>query len=204
MVKIQKQDTTEQKILGAAKSVFLEKGMAGARMQDIADKAGINKALLHYYFKSKEKLFEMIFKEASALFFSKINGIIDSDIPLFDKIENFCSAYIDMLLQNPYLPLFVLNEATKQPQRFKQKLWKNREQIFTKFAHEIASETQKRKIKSIDPAHLFMNMISMCIFPFIARPVWMISTGMDENEFRAFVEERKKTIPQFIIESLNK
>jgi TetR/AcrR family transcriptional regulator len=204
MVKSVRPDNSGEKILGAAKKVFLEKGMSGARMQDIADEAGINKALLHYYFKSKEKLFEMIFKEASSLFFSKITGIVESKMPLFEKIENFCSAYIDMLLQNPYLPLFVLNEASKQPNRFKQKFWKNREQIFSSFAAEIADEVKKKKIKSIDPAQLFMNMISLCIFPFIARPIWMISTGMNDSAFRAFAEERKKIIPQFIFESIKK
>ncbi|HVM89604.1 MAG TPA: TetR/AcrR family transcriptional regulator [Puia sp.] len=204
MVKTKKQDGSEEKILSAAKKVFLEKGLAGARMQDIADEAGINKALLHYYFKNKEKLFSVIFKAASTLFFSKLTAIIESDQPITKKIENFCSAYIDMLLQNPYLPLFVLNEAAKQPQRFKQKFWKNREQIFLKFAVQIAEQSQKKNNTAVNPGHLFMNMISMCIFPFIAKPIWLISTGMNEDEFRAFAEERKKIIPQLIIDSIKK
>jgi TetR/AcrR family transcriptional regulator len=203
MVNIKK-DTSEEKILVAAKKVFLEKGMTGARMQDIADEAGINKALLHYYFRNKEKLFDMIFKDASATFFPKITGIIESDGPLSEKIERFCSAYIDMLLQNPFLPLFVMNEANKQPDHFKKRFWKNREQVFQKFAREIADEIRTRKIKSVSPAHLFMNMISMCIFPFIAKPMWMMSTGMNEADFRAFMEERKKIIPQLINESIKK
>jgi len=204
MVKTDKKDTTEEKILTAAKNVFLRKGMAGARMQDIADEAGINKALLHYYFRNKEKLFDVIFKESSMLFFPRITGIIESDNSLYEKIEAFCAAYIELLLQNPYLPLFVLNEVNKQPQRFKQKFWKNREQIFTMFADNILSEIQNKKIKSVNPAHLIMNMISMCIFPFIAKPLWMMTTGMSDSAFKAFAEERKKIIPQLIIESIKK
>src|SRR6185437_7301913 len=89
MVKNKKEKTAEEKILDAAKKVFVTKGMAGARMQDIADEAGINKALLHYYFRSKEKLFEMIFAEAAEKLFPKINAIFESDVPLFEKIERF-------------------------------------------------------------------------------------------------------------------
>ena len=114
-------DSTQAKILSAAKQVFLLKGMAGARMQDIADEAGINKALLHYYFRSKEKLFETIFSEALNQFFPKIAHIIESDITLFQKIESFCSEYITTMQQNAYLPLFVLNEVNKQPEYFKEK-----------------------------------------------------------------------------------
>jgi AcrR family transcriptional regulator len=199
-----KTDSPEMKILAAAKKIFWEKGMAGARMQDIADEAGINKALLHYYYRNKEKLFEVIFKEASSLFFTKIATIIESDIPLFDKIENFCAEYITMLSQNPYLPLFVLNEASKQPYRFRQKFWKNREALFTRFAKDVAAEIAKKKINPIGSAHVFINMISMCIFPFIAKPIWMMSSGMKEEEFSHFMEERKKIVPGFIIQSLKK
>ncbi|HLX93206.1 MAG TPA: TetR/AcrR family transcriptional regulator [Puia sp.] len=197
-------DTTENKILGAARKVFWEKGMAGARMQDIADQAGINKALLHYYYRSKEKLFEVIFREASSLFFMKIAGIIESDIPLFAKIESFCGEYIAMLSQNPYLPLFVLNEANKQPYRFKQRFWKNRENLFERFARDIMMEIENKKIRPLKPAHLFMNMVSMCVFPFIAKPIWMMSSGMKEDEFIHFLEERKKIVPEFIICSIKK
>jgi TetR/AcrR family transcriptional regulator len=204
MVKRLKNDTASERILVAAKKVFLERGMAGARMQDIADEAGINKALLHYYFRSKEKLFETIFNEASNQFFPKIVQIIDADMPLFEKIEKFCTEYIDLMQENPYLPLFVLNEVNKEPQRFREKFWRNRERIFLHFAGQIESEIKKRRIRSISPAHLFINMISMCIFPFVAKSIWLISSGMDELQFRYFMEQRKKEIPKFIIASIKK
>ena len=87
MAKVQQDTTTEGKILAAARKVFIAKGMAGARMQDIADEAGINKALLHYYFRSKEKLFETIFKELSLQFLPRINSLFESELSLFEKIE---------------------------------------------------------------------------------------------------------------------
>src|SRR5882672_3266473 len=101
MVNKKKNDTTEEKILAAARKVFTTKGMSGARMQDIADEAGINKALLHYYFKNKQKLFEEIFMEAAGKLFPKINQIFKSDQPLFIKIEQFCDEYITVVLENP-------------------------------------------------------------------------------------------------------
>jgi TetR/AcrR family transcriptional regulator len=197
-----KTDGTEEKIFAAAKKIFLLNGMSGARMQDIADEAGINKALLHYYFRSKEKLFEVIFQEASTNFFPKIVDVIESDSPFFEKIHKFCSEYIDMMLANPYLPLFVLNEVSKDPAGFKKRFWNNRENLFAKFVKEAEKEIQKKKIKTIKPAHLFINMISMCIFPFIAKQMLMIGSGMNDAQFRAFMEQRKTEVPQFIIESI--
>ena len=204
MVKDRKDDSAQARILLAAKKVFLQKGMAGARMQDIADEAGINKALLHYYFRNKEVLFEMIFQDGLNQLFPKIANIIESDASLFKKIENFCTEYIDMMLRNPYLPLFVLNEVNTDPIRFKEKFWKNREFFFLKFAEQIEVEIKAGKIKPINPAHLFINMLSMCIFPFIAKPIWMMTTDMDEMQFRFFMDQRKSEIPKFIVESIKK
>lgn len=204
MVNKIKSDTAQKRILTAAKKVFLVKGMAGARMQDIADEAGINKALLHYYFRNKEKLFQTIFKEASRQFFPKITHIIDSDIPLFQKIERFSSEYINMMQQNAYLPLFVLNEVTKEPKRFKEKILKNKELPFSKLVAQIEAEIKNKKIKPVNSAQLFLNMISLCIFPFIAKPMWMLASGMDEHQFNIFMDQRKTEVPKLIIESIKK
>ncbi len=106
MVKKQIDEPAEQRILSAAKKVFINKGMTGARMQDIADAAGINKALLHYYFRSKEKLFETIFKEAVQGFLPRVNQIFESNKTIFEKIEMFCKEYIDQIRKTPYLPIF--------------------------------------------------------------------------------------------------
>ncbi len=107
--------SAEQKILEAAKQVFMENGLDGARMQDIADKAGINKALLHYYFRSKDKLFERIFVEEAQKFMPKVSTIMLSEISLFEKIEKFMSEYIDTLSQNPLLANFIMNEINRNP-----------------------------------------------------------------------------------------
>jgi AcrR family transcriptional regulator len=201
---MEKNDNTQERILCSARKVFMLKGMAGARMQDIADEAGINKAMLHYYFRSKEILFEMIFEQSLAQFFPRITGIIDAEIPFFEKIEKFCGAYLAMLQQNPYLPLFVLNEVNQQPDYFREKFWQNKDYLFLKFAELVEKEIESGNIKPVKPAHLFLNMISLCIFPYIAKPMFIMSSGMDELQFRYFIEQRKTEVAKFIIESIKK
>ena len=115
--------TTEERILTAARQVFLSRGMDGARMQDIADEAGINKALLHYYFRSKDQLFERIFLEVANAFLPKVFAILDSDLTLFEKIERFCKEYISQVMTTPYVPIFILNEINRQPQEFLKKVF---------------------------------------------------------------------------------
>lgn len=200
-----KEKSTEEKIFAAAKKIFITKGMAGARMQDIADEAGINKALLHYYFRSKDKLFEMIFIEASQKFFPKISFIFESDMPLFEKIEHICDAYITTMSENPYLPLFVLNEISRDPENFLDKIWNK--QGFPKpqkFLEQIEKEVKKGIIKKISPLHLLINLISLCIFPFVGKAMIQSINRLDELQFRNFMIQRKKEVPKFIIDSIKK
>ena len=205
MVKEETKLNTEQKILEAAQKVFITKGMAGARMQDIADEAGINKAMLHYYFKDKEKLFETVFLKEAQKFFPKINMIFQSDVPLFEKIENFVCEYIDEIQENPYLPWFVLNEINRDPDQFMYKIWgeKNLPKP-AKFLEQIEAEVKKGTIKKIDPRHLLMNLLSMTIFPFVAKPMITRNLRMTDPQFRQAMEERKKEIPKFIIDAIRK
>jgi TetR/AcrR family transcriptional regulator len=195
--------STEQQILAAAKSVFMEKGMAGSRMQEIADKAGINKAMLHYYFRSKEKLFEAIFSEALGNFFPKINDLIDSDIPLFDKIRVFIASYMDLLSKNPYLPAFVIHEVNRDQKWFvnfifSQPVKPNPEKLLI----QVMAEVKAGHIIPINPLQLMVNMFSLCIFPFLARPMITGIFGMDDKMYHQFIEQRKKETAEFIINAI--
>lgn len=205
MDKIKIEKSAEEKILAAAKKVFTTKGMAGARMQDIADEAGINKALLHYYFRSKEKLFEVIFFEAAQKLFPRINLIFESDMPLFEKIENFAEQYITMMSENPYLPLFVLNEVSKEPEIFIKKIWGKQNMPHPeKFLVQIEREVKNRTIKKVSPLHLLINLISLSVFPFVAKPMIQFTLGLDEMQFKNVMEQRKKEVAKFIIDSIKK
>jgi len=205
MVKVKKDSTTEGKLLAAAKKVFTTKGMAGARMQDIADEAGINKAMLHYYFRDKDKLFEVIFLQEAEKFFPKINTIFESDLPLFEKIEQFVNEYIDEMVEIPYLPWFILNELNRDADQFLSKIWdiKHRPNP-AKLLQQIEKEVKKGTIKKVNPMHLLMNLLSMTIFPFIARPMIIRNFQLETIQFEQMIEQRRKEIPKFIIDSIKK
>ncbi|HEV8504032.1 MAG TPA: TetR/AcrR family transcriptional regulator [Chitinophagaceae bacterium] len=204
MVNTRKEQNTEEKILAAAKKVFLKQGMAGARMQDIANEAGINKAMLHYYFRSKEKLFEKIFTELAQHFFPRLVKIFESDEPLFRKIELFVAEYIDQMRRTPYLPIFVLNEVNRQPEKFIKKMMGNRKPPVKKFIDDIQSEGKKGIIKPINPLQLLLNIISLCVFPFVARPMFQLVTNIDKTMFDKILEQRKEEVSKFIIDAIKK
>ena len=196
--------STEEKILSAAKKVFLTRGMDGARMQDIADEAGINKALLHYYFRSKDQLFEKIFLEVASAFLPKIFAIIESDSTLFEKIERFCDEYISQVMTTPYVPIFILNEINRQPHAFLKKVFGSNRPPIERLVPQIQKEIKAGTIKPIEPLQLFVNILSLCIFPFLFSPMVQLVTGMDTKQFNALMEKRKKEVPKMIIDSIKK
>jgi len=150
-------------------------------------------------------LFEAIFMNEAQKFFPKINAIFQSDDPLFEKMEKFVDEYIDEMMENPDLPWFVLNEINRDPDQFMSKMLGdgNRPKP-QKFLEQIEKEIKKGKIKRIHPLHLLMNLLSMTIFPFIARPMMTRNLNLSETQFRKIMEERKKEIPKFIIDSIKK
>jgi TetR/AcrR family transcriptional regulator len=197
--------STEQKILTAAREVFFQKGFSGARMQDIADEAGINKALLHYYFRSKEKLFETIFREAFEKLVPRIIEVFSSDFPFFDKIRAFCEAYITMAMENPFIPIFILNEMHRNPEGFQ----KTFGDIPKKVPHALLKSVIKNAvdeglIREIDPPQLIMNMLSLCIFPTISRPMFQLVMNMSDTQFKKMSELRKTEVADFIIQAIKK
>jgi AcrR family transcriptional regulator len=196
--------SAEQKILEAAKQVFMENGLDGARMQDIADKAGINKALLHYYFRSKDKLFEHIFMEEAAKFMPKVTTIMLSEIPLFEKIERFMGEYIDTLSQNPLLANFILNEINRNPKEMMKKIWGNHRPPIDKVEEHVQKLVKNGEIKPIKGYELMVNMVSLCIFPFLARPMVQWVTKTNDEQFMKMMQERKKSAVQFVIDSIKK
>lgn len=205
MVKQNNKDkNTENRILDAAILVFTRKGFDGARMQEIADEAKINKSLLHYYYRTKDKLFEAVFLVAFKQFMPGISEKMNSDIPLKDKIRFFISSYIDMLYANPHLPIFILNEINRKPNRIINLI---KEQGFKPelFFEQIRNQVKKNKIKSIHPQHLIINMLSMCIFPFAARSIAQCFLfNNSKKAYDEFLLERKKEVTNFIIHAITK
>lgn len=192
-------DDTEKKILEAANAVFLRKGMDGARMQEIADEAGINKALLHYYFRSKDRLFDAVFKKVFMVFFPQIPEKMNEDIPFEDKIEWIVSNYIDFLDQNPFIPQFIITEINRKPERVQQLFNDGGLNPLT-----ILSLIGNLKILPFDPRHFILNFIGMIIFPYIGRPLFEGLLFNDNKEaYTQFLAERKQIIVRTLLNSIS-
>ena len=197
-----KDENTESQILNAAKNVFQRKGMDGSRMQEIADEAGINKAMLHYYYRSKQMLFEAVFKGAFSLLAPQLNKILNADNSIEEKIKNFTSSYISFTVKHPYLPNFVLQELNRNPE-FILKMQRNNEfPNIQKFKDQVTSEVKKGTIKPIKATQLFINIISLNIFPFVASPLLKGLINVDDNAFMKLMEDRKTEVADFIINSI--
>jgi AcrR family transcriptional regulator len=199
--------STEEKIKAAAKKLFTQKGFAATRTRDIAEEAGINLALLNYYFRSKEKLFELVMRENIHLFLgTMIENINNNPRPFEEQLDFIVSNYIDMLLENPGLPFFVLNllqsgnlaeEGESDP------LFRNIETMRSSFLKHIQDGMEKGEIKNIHPLHIIANTMSLIIFPFIASSLLMARAGnISRTEFEQLMIERKKLIPEWIKEMM--
>jgi AcrR family transcriptional regulator len=198
-----KDKNTEQVILQTARKIFIQKGLAGARMQDIADQAGYNKALVHYYFTSKDKLFNLVFEQEFGNFFSHLAGILSSSLPLFEKIESIVSLDIERLSQFPGLPNFVLNEMSRNPEVILKKLKKVPvDKVLAGFQKQINAEVKKGTIKRISADQLFINIQSLCIFPFLAKPMIKGLMQFDDKAYMAMIDKRKTEVAQFIISAI--
>ncbi len=195
--------STEQKILEAAKKVFICKGLDGARLDEIATEAGINKALLHYYFRSKENLFETIFDQIVEKIVPDFTAIVESKKPIEEKIELFVHRYIDFVSENPQIPVFMITEVNRNPERMKVIL--SHSHNFAKmqqFAFQMITEMQVGRIKSFNPLHLILNIISLCIFPFIAKPVIQTILQIKDDDLTILLQQRKEEVSRFLHEAL--
>lgn len=192
--------STEDKILLAASKVFTEKGFAGTRTRDIADEAGINLALLNYYFRSKEKLFEKIMFEKMQQMFGTILPILtDEKTSLDEKIDLATQKYLDLLSENPNLPLFVISEIQKGNSGLKNVL-----PVETILKNSTMLKQIQEKNADINPQHFLMNFLSLTIFPFVTKPVMSQFGIFTDESFKIFIEERRTFIPVWIKTLLTK
>lgn len=204
MAKTNKNQDTEGQILNAAENVFQKKGMDGARMQEIADEAGINKAMLHYYYRSKQLLFEAVFTNAFSLLAPQLNKILNDDSSIEDKVKNFTNNYISFISKHPYLPNFIIQELNRNP-KFFEKIQQNAAfPTLEKFKNQVTEEMEKGILKPIDGEQLFINIISLNIFPFVASPLIKGFLKIDDKGFKQLMERRKTDVSEFIINSIKK
>jgi len=201
----EKDKQTEEKIFESATEVFIEKGMDGARMQDIADHAGINKSLLHYYYRTKDHLFNAVFEMIAGQMFKKFAPIFDQNLSLEEKIRFFFKEHITFLQKNPRLPGFLMNEIHRNPERIKkflqtidiQKLW-------TTLEAQHKEELARYNLNPETIPQFMTTVAAMSVFPFIAKPI--VSSLMEKMgyNFDEYLEERKEYAADFVIKAMKR
>jgi AcrR family transcriptional regulator len=197
--KVETNPSTEEKIKVAARIIFHKKGFSGTRTRDIAEEANINLALLNYYFRSKEKLFQLIMMEDVKFFLESVSiNFNDAKTSFDEKINRIVSGYIDMLIKQPHIPIFVLSELRSNPDRFITNVGVKEMMMNSVFLKQFLEVAQSGKIKVINPIHLIMNLISMTVFPFVTSPVLKNGFGMNDENFNELMNERKTLIPEWI------
>ncbi|MBV6647378.1 MAG: TetR/AcrR family transcriptional regulator [Cyclobacteriaceae bacterium] len=192
--------STEEKIKHAAARVFTRKGYAATKTRDIAEEAGINIASLHYYYRSKDRLFELIIGEALRVFSSTMDEIFGSQIPLHEKIKAFASRYIDFIKENPYIPLFIVSESHTNVDRINEML--SDQKTIDKLKLELEDLTEKGIIRPIHHGHFMMNLVSLTVFPFLSKPLLLKKIGISSSEYDMLIEERKSMIAEMLINYL--
>ena len=194
---------TEDRIFDAATEVFTEKGLDGARMQDIANQAGINKSLLHYYYRTKDRLFNAVFEKIAASMFSKFAPVFDENLSLEEKIRFFFREHISFLQKNPRLPAFLLNEINRNPSRMK-KLISNLdiEKFWNMLYNQHGRELEKYNITKERIPQIMTTIAAISVFPFAARGIFESLFEKIGIDFDTYLEERKEFASDFVIKAL--
>jgi TetR/AcrR family transcriptional regulator len=201
---------TERRILDAAHTVFLRSGTAGARTQEIAAEAGVNSALLHYYFRSKERLAEAVFRRAAGELFPVVAGILASDLPIEDKVRKVIDVELERLSRTPYLPAYVISELAYHPERIHQLLAALTgerpdalgQTVLGRIQTQIRAEVRAGRMRQIAAEQFLVNLLSLCIFPFAAQPMFAAIFGLDGERFTRFIRDRRRELPEFFMKAL--
>ena len=201
---------TEDRILDAAHAVFLRRGTSGARMQEVADEAGVNKALLHYYFRSKDRLAQAVFRRAMQTLLPAVLEALRGDDPIPEKVRRVVAIELDTLRANPFLPGYILGELTHQPERIHQlfesvsglRTEQIGSQVLARLEAQLSAEARAGRLRPIAAEEFVLNLLSLMIFPFAGRPLLGVMLGLGEGEFDAMMERRKASLPEFILNAL--
>jgi TetR/AcrR family transcriptional regulator len=201
---------TEERILRAAHAVFLRHGTHGARMQDIADEAGVNKALLHYYFRSKDRLADEVFRRTFAGVVPRVVQTLGSELGIEEKVRRVVALYVETLGRNPFLPGYLLCEMNQHPERVRASISaiapipieQIGERVLSTLRAQLDAGARDGALRPMDPEHFVVNLFSLCIFPFAARPMLGIVLGMDDARFAAFLADREREVTAFFLHAL--
>ncbi len=199
--------STEEKILESAKKIFYQKGLKGARMQEIADDAGVNKAMLHYYFRSKDKLFDKVFEQSVQSVAPVLMNVFLEETDLEVKIKQLVGMLIDLFLREPYLSNFVVNELSQNPDKLYRNVMDSEGGLIGKIIpvmnEQLQEGIEKGIVKdNIKPAELILNIMSLCLLPIMAQGVLQQTLGIDDERMERFMDKRKQTVTEFVLAAI--
>lgn len=198
---------TERNILKSAKKIFYQKGFRGARMQEIADDANVNKAMLHYYYRSKQNLFDKIFEGSVLTVTPGLTKIFKGDFDLKTKIQQMIDLLIDLFLDEPYLSNFIVNELSQNPDKLFLKFLDFEDGLIGKVIPLINDQIQQEIDlgnirKDIKSAELILNIMSMCLLPIMSQPVLQKTLNIDNERMERFMRKRKESVCEFVMQAI--
>ena len=185
---------TELLIKETAKRVFFQKGLLKATTQQIADEAGVNRALINYYFRSRNRLFKIVLDEAINETRDKIDSIFKSDEPFKSKISKYLDVFIDRNGEFPYIQNFIITEIMQDPEKMKEYFSRKRNHIMKHIVPPLKKEIENGNMQPVDPEHFIVNMMSMCSYPLVAKPFIQNMFSYDDKAYKKFLKERKQVI----------
>lgn len=191
---------TEELIKETARNLFFKKGLLGATTQEIADEAGINRALIHYYFRSREQLLETLLDDAISETRGKVQAIFDSKDSFKKKISKYLDVFIDRDIEYPYIQNFIIAEITRNPEKMKEHSSRKRNFMIKQIIPELNEEIKKGNIPTIEPEHFIVNLMSMCSYPLIAKPFLQNIFSFDDKAYKSFIQSRKKVIYKMLFQ----
>ena len=200
-----KDNNMEQHILQCAEELFLEKGFSLVSTTDIAKKAGCNQALVHYYFRTKENLFQQIFQAKFTKFLYIFTTFDDSDDDFTTRLRKKIEAHFDLLIENRQIPFLVINELILNKERrnaLVKRIYSGNLEIYRNFDRELQEEIQKGNIREITTLNLLINVVSMNIVSFLMLPILESQFDFDNDEIVEFLELRKKESVTTIMNSI--
>jgi len=193
----------KERILLVAKDLFTKNGFKGTSIRDIATKADTNVAMVNYYFQSKYNLFEIIFEQTLDILFERIFSNLTSDKPFFELVEAWISSYFEFLTEYPYMPTFLLNEVTLNPQRLTDRIQhRSPYGVYLKVSERIKQEVEKGAIKPTPALDFMLNVVSLCVFPFIVGNLARPMAGVTQDDYDKMLEEHRTYVAEFVINAI--
>ncbi|MGH7629910.1 MAG: TetR/AcrR family transcriptional regulator [Gemmatimonadales bacterium] len=194
---------TRERILDAAHAVFLRKGTANGRTQEIADEAGVNKALVHYYFGTKAALADAIFERATGTLLPRIFGILaDPARTIPEKVREIVREQIDFHSTRPYLAGYVVSEMHAEPERVARLFARQGGAPLDVLRRQLREAARAGTIRPISAEQFVVNLMALLVFPFAIRPALGALLSLEPSRWTAFLEERRRLLPDFFLAGL--